>query len=67
MYHGKLLINTVLVLVISVLMTLFGSEWWGIAASAAVLVISAAFNSRDVIVACKQILSSTKGRKQQIK
>ena len=65
MYHGKLIFNTVLILIIATVMTVFGAEIWGLLVSAAVLIVSIVFNSRDVIVACRQILSSAKNKKYQ--
>ncbi len=65
MYHAKLAVNTVLVVAIAVLMTLYGDVWWGIAATAGILVISAVFNLRDILVSVKQILSSVRGRKRE--
>lgn len=63
MYHIKLAINTVLILAIATVMTLYGELWWGIAITAALLVISAVFNLRDILVAIKQILSSARGKR----
>jgi O-antigen/teichoic acid export membrane protein len=65
MYHGKLMFNTVLVLAISAVMTLYGDDWWGIVATAGILVVSAVFNLRDILVSVKQILSSVRGRKTE--
>ncbi len=67
MYHGKLLINTVLIGLISAFMTYYGysNEIWGLFASVGVLIVSAVFNGRDVYLACRQVLSSVRGRKGQ--
>lgn len=62
MYHGKLLVNTVFMGAIASLMTFYGysGELWGLWVSIGVLVVSIVFNSRDVIVACKQLLGSVR-------
>ena len=63
MYHGKLIVNTFLVGVIAYLMTAFGTQWWGLIASSAVLLVSVIFNARDLVKALKQVISSLKDRK----
>ena len=63
LYHGKLAINTVLIIAIAVVMTLYGGEWQGIAISASILAISVVFNLRDVVMSARQILSSVKKKK----
>ncbi len=65
-YHGKLIANTVLLGAITALMTYYGysGEVWGLVVAAAVLAVSALFNGRDVFLACRQVLSSVRGRKK---
>ena len=63
LYHRKLVINTVLIIAIAVVMTLYGGEWQGIAISAGILAISVVFNLRDVVMSARQILSSVKKKK----
>jgi O-antigen/teichoic acid export membrane protein len=67
MYHGKLLINTALLGAIAALMTYYGydqSAVWCLVASIAILLASVVFNGRDVFFACRQVLSSVRGRKK---
>ncbi len=66
-YHGKLLINSVLIGLISAFMTYYGysNEIWGLIASIGVLIVSVVFNGRDVYLALRQVLSSVRGRKGQ--
>jgi len=67
MYHGKLIVNTVLIAAISALMTYYGysNELWGLWASIAILLVSAVFNGRDVYQALRQVLSSVRSKKGQ--
>lgn len=65
MCHLKLVVNTVIISTIAVVMTVWGSELWGILVASAILLISVAFNSRDVIRALKNVLSSLKSRKDK--
>ena len=64
MYHGKLLINTVLLAAIMSLMTWYGysGDVLGLFISIGILLVSAVFNSRDVFLACRQVLSSIKNK-----
>lgn len=63
MCHIKLIVNTVIISAIAIVMTVWGSELWGILAASGLLLVSIAFNSRDVIRALKNVLSSMRGRK----
>lgn len=63
MYHVKLAVNTALILAVSIVMTLYGKAWQGIAVSSGILLVSVIYNSRDVIIACKQVLSTVKRKK----
>jgi O-antigen/teichoic acid export membrane protein len=65
MYHGKLLINTVLIGGISAFMTWYGysGQIMGLVVSIGILFVSAVFNCRDVYIACRQVLSSVRGKK----
>ena len=67
MYHGKLLINTVFIGMISAFMTYYGysGQSWGLFVSVGVLIVSVVFNGRDVYLACRQVLSSVRSRKGQ--
>lgn len=65
MYHIKLAINTVLVVAIAAVMTLYGSAWQGIAVTAGLLAISAVYNFKDVWIAAKQVLSSIRRKKSE--
>jgi O-antigen/teichoic acid export membrane protein len=58
MYHGKLLVNTVIMGAIVSLMTFYGysGEIWGLWVSIGVLVISIVLNGRDVLVPIKNYL-----------
>ena len=65
MCHLKLAVNTVIIFAIAYVMTCYGSEKWGIAISAGLLLVSIVFNSRDVIRAVKNVLRSIKGKKEE--
>ena len=65
LYHGRLAVNTVLILMISAVMTLYGDLWWGIVATAVILLIGAIFNLRDILISVRQILSSVRGKKRE--
>ena len=62
MYHGKLLLNTLFIGLISAFMTYYGYSGmpWGLWASIGVLLVSMVFNGRDVFFACRQVLSSVR-------
>ncbi len=62
MCHFKFIVNTVILSAIMVIMTVYGSVIWGILAASALLLVSIIFNSRDVVRALKQVLSSLKNR-----
>jgi O-antigen/teichoic acid export membrane protein len=65
-YHGKLIINTVLLGAITALMTYYGysGKAWGLFVSIGILLVSVIFNGKDVFLACRQVLSSVRGRKK---
>lgn len=65
-YHGKLIVNTILLGAIVSLMTYYGysEATWGLYASIGILLVSAVFNGRDVFSACRQVLSSVRGKKK---
>ena len=63
MCHFKLAVNTVIISAIAVVMTLYGDGIVGVAIASGLLLASVVFNSRDVIRALKNLLSSMKGRK----
>ena len=64
MYHGKLIANTVMIGAISALMTYYGysGNIVGLIASIVILLVSVIFNGRDVYFACRQVLSSARGK-----
>lgn len=64
MYHGKLLVNTVLIGGISAFMTWYGysGQILGLIVSIGVLLVGVVFNSRDVYIACRQVLSSVRAK-----
>ena len=66
-YHGKLIVNTVLIGAVSALMTYYGygGEVWGLCASVVILAVSVVFNGRDVFAACRQVLSSVKSKSKR--
>ena len=64
MYHARFAVNTILLVAVSVVMTGWGSEIWGILTSASILLLCMVFNSRDMIIACKKVLGSVKGRRR---
>lgn len=66
-YHGKLIVNTVLIGAVSALMTYYGysEEVWGLCASVVILAVSVVFNGRDVFAACRQVLSSVRSKSKR--
>ena len=58
MYPMKLVVNTVLITAISVVMTGWGSETWGVLTSCAILLVSLVINGRDIILGCLDVLRS---------
>ena len=62
MCHFKFIVNTIILSAIVVVMTMYGAVIWGIVGASALLLISMIFNSRDVIRALKQVLSSMRNR-----
>ena len=66
MYHGKLIINTVLIGIITSFMTYYGysNRIYALIVSIMALCISVVFNGRDVFLACRQVLRGIKQRKQ---
>ncbi len=67
LYHGKLIVNTVLLGGIAALMTYYGYSGaaWGLYASIGILLVSIAFNSKDVIRALRQVLASVRGKNRE--
>ena len=66
MYHGKLLVNTVMICAISAFMTYYGSgNIVGLIASIVLLLVSVIFNGRDVVAACRQVVSSVRSKRAQ--
>ena len=65
MYHGKLIVNTVIIGTISAFMTYYGYSGYvvGLVGSIVLLVASVVFNGRDVFLACRQVLSSVRSKK----
>ena len=63
MCHFKFIVNTVILSAIAVIMTIYGAIVWGIVAASALLLVSIVFNSRDVVRALKQVLSSMRNRR----
>ena len=65
-YHGKLIINSVLLGVITALMTYYGysGEMTLLFISIGFLLVSVVFNGKDVFFACRQVLSSVRGRRK---
>lgn len=63
MYHAKLAVNTALIGIIVTVMTLYGNTLFGLLISGGVLLVSAAFNGKDIVIALRQVLSSVKGRR----
>ena len=66
-YHGKLIVNTLLLGAIASLMTYYGYSGAaiGLYASIGILLISVVFNGRDIFFACRQVLSSVRGKKTE--
>lgn len=62
MYHGKLIVNTVLIGAIATFMTYYGysNRVYALAVSIVALCISVVFNGRDVFLACRQVFGDIK-------
>ena len=67
LYHGRLIVNTLLLGVIVSLMTCFGlgGGKWCLFVSIGILLVATAFNGKDLVLACKEILHSVLSRKKR--
>ncbi len=63
LYPVKLIINTVMLLAITAVMTVWGEGIWGLLVSTAILLVCLVYNGRDIVLACKEILKSIKKKK----
>ena len=63
LYPVKLIINTVTLLAITVVMTVWGDSIWGLLVSIAILAVCLVYNGRDIVLACREILNSIKKKK----
>ena len=62
-YPLKIIINTVLICVLSVVMTAYGGNIYGIVVSVIILLICLAYNLRDIYVGIKDVITTLKSRK----
>ncbi len=65
MYPIKLIINTLLITAIAAVMTVWGSDIKGIIAACILLIVSLIINGRDILLGCKDVLYSIRGRKEK--
>lgn len=63
LYPIKLIVNTVMLLAITVIMTAWGDSVWGLLISIAILLVCLVYNGRDIVLAFRDILNSTKKKK----
>ena len=63
LYPVKLILNTVMLLAISIIMTLWGDGLWGLLISIAILLVCLVYNGRDIVLACRDVLNSTRKKK----
>ncbi len=63
-YPFKLTVNTLLLLGTTLLMTLWGSDLYGLLASVALLLVCLVYNGRDIYLGIKEAISSLKSRKR---
>ncbi len=63
MYPVRLIINTVLITAIAVVMTLWGSETFGIITSCGILLVCLVINGRHIFLGCRDALLSMRHKK----
>ena len=63
LYPVKLIINTVMLLAITVIMSAWGDNIWGLLISIAILLVCLVYNGRDVVLDCRDVLNSIRKRK----
>lgn len=63
MYPVRLILNTVMIVAIASIMTVWGGDVRGVLAACAVLLICLVFNGRDIFLGCKDVLMSLKKKK----
>ena len=63
MYPVRLILNTVMIVAIASIMTVWGEDVRGILTACAVLLICLVFNGRDIFLGCKDVLMSLKKKK----
>lgn len=66
-YHGKLIVNTVLLGAVACFMTSYGynNEIWMLWTAIGALLVSVVYNVRDVYYACRQVLASVRSKKSE--
>ena len=64
LYPVKLVLNTVMIVAMSVIMSLWGARWQGLAASIAILCVSIVYNGKDIILGCRDALVAIKSKKE---
>ena len=62
-YPIKIIVNTVLICALSVVMTAYGGNIYGILISVIILLICLAYNLRDIYVGIKDVITTLKSRK----
>ncbi|MBP3375947.1 MAG: polysaccharide biosynthesis C-terminal domain-containing protein [Clostridia bacterium] len=63
MYPVRLIINTVMITAIAVIMTVWGSETWGVIVSCGILLISLVINGRHIFLGCRDALMSMRRKR----
>ena len=63
-YPVRLLINTALITAIATVMTAWGGSLNGILISCAILALSLIINGKDIVLGCRDVLVSMKGRRK---
>lgn len=63
MYPVRIAVNTALITAIAIVMTQWGSKFWGIIVSCLILLMSLVINGRDIFLGCLDALSSIRRKK----
>ncbi|MBQ7357118.1 MAG: polysaccharide biosynthesis C-terminal domain-containing protein [Clostridia bacterium] len=64
LYPVKLVLNTAMIVAISVIMSLWGARWQGLAASIAILCVSLVYNGKDIILGFRDALVAIKSKRE---
>ena len=63
LYPARLILNTVIIGVISVVMSIWGNMWQGLVVSMLILAVSLVYNGKDIILGCRDALVAIKSKR----